>query len=122
MSTKLTKFTKLIKKTFFKTGFVNITRKLLENGANINAQEMTGKTPLHIAALSGKKHTFLKHPQNKPSSVRLSVRKNTDFNQIRLHISDLDLIIELLLQNRANASITDDNESTPLFIAVQYSK
>lgn len=37
-------------------------------------------------------------------------------------ISDSDEIVELLLRNKANASITDDNERTPLFIAVQYSK
>lgn len=36
-------------------------------------------------------------------------------------ISDSDEIVELLLRNKANASITDDNERTPLFIAVQYS-
>lgn len=36
-------------------------------------------------------------------------------------ISDSDEIVELLLRNKANASITDDNERTQLFIAVQYS-
>lgn len=36
-------------------------------------------------------------------------------------IPDLDEIVELLLQNKANASITDDSDRTPLFIAVQYS-
>lgn len=52
----------------------------------------------------------------------LRFRANTDYNQIRLNISDLDVIIAFLVQKGANASITDDNESTPLFIAVQYSK
>lgn len=49
-------------------------------------------------------------------------RTNTDFNQIRLHISDLDVIVALLLKKGASAMLADDNESTPLFIAVQYSK
>lgn len=44
---------------FIKLGYVNVVKILLENGANANAVDSYGNTPLHWSAFSGKYSGFL---------------------------------------------------------------
>ncbi len=95
-------------------GDINKMARLIDKGVDINAQENDdyGDTPLHIAALHGKKKMF-----------EFLISKGADINsrnkigQMPLHaaarVTDIDMV-SLLLKHGADINAQDDNGSTPL--------
>ncbi|XP_026468736.1 ankyrin-1-like [Ctenocephalides felis] len=117
------------------TGDVKITKILLDHGANTNIllnsnhdlllgckkhhyshDTKDGYTPLYVAATNNK-HEIVQMLVEKETMVNIAYGKSTS-----LHIATRKRhtrIIEILLNNKADANVIDENHSTPLHYAVK---
>ena len=91
---------------------------LLEHGADVNAQNNRGSTPLHLAASKMSEKTvqlLIKNGAN--------INLKTDQKQTALHKASrhgrLD-IVRLLLDHKADTDLQDDQGSTPLHLAIYH--
>eukprot|EP00026_Physarum_polycephalum_P003515 Phypoly_transcript_03528.p1 GENE.Phypoly_transcript_03528~~Phypoly_transcript_03528.p1 ORF type:complete len:745 (+),score=126.62 Phypoly_transcript_03528:64-2298(+) len=101
-------------------GEEDIAEKLIEKGADINAQERDGSTPLHAAVF-----------HNRANIVKLLLSKNVEINtKTRFGTTPLheaafygrSQIVRLLLENGADLNIRDNDGLTPLHITCTASK
>ncbi|KAJ5721209.1 uncharacterized protein N7483_009143 [Penicillium malachiteum] len=85
---------------------------LIENGANINAENLFGVSPLSVASWTGHKHI-----------VRLLIDKGADVNAMNLwkitpilHASEkgYDAVVRLLIERGADVNAIDWSRSTPI--------
>jgi ankyrin repeat protein len=89
-----------------------IVEHLIRKGALINAQDNSGKTPLHYAASN-----------DALLLVKCLVYNNADINvqnkngQTPLHLAQEADVVDFLLDNRASADVQDGCGSTPLHVA-----
>ena len=97
--------------------YMEVVKLLLEKGANVNVQDIHGRTPLYWAAQNG--YTEI---------VKLLLEKGADVNardndgNTPLHwaVGACDLeIVKLLLEKGANENHQDNNSITPLHSAVK---
>lgn len=80
---------------------------MLENGANINAENKNKETPLFSSIRKGK----LCGVVDTDNLQNLSNHSNS---------SGKEKLVELLLQNGANINIVNKNKHSPLQLAIQY--
>lgn len=92
-----------------------VVQTLLEFGAEINARNNLGQTPLHVAALQGNSNiveSLLK------SGAALNSRDN---GETPLHVArKTGVVIELLLEYGVDVNIKNENHETPLAAFLQY--
>ena len=80
-------------------GYVEVVKILIDNGADVNARDSMGRTPLHRASQK---------------------RKRNDEEYAQLSVANKEQIIEtiiLLIQKGADVNARDDDGSTPLHLA-----
>ncbi|WP_264376206.1 ankyrin repeat domain-containing protein [Wolbachia endosymbiont (group B) of Idaea aversata] len=93
------------------TGYLDVVKYLISKGANINAKCKAGKTPLDIAAYQKLSDVveYLKQTQLDLDKKLLIAAKGGDLNKA------IDLI-----SKGANVNVKDNNDDTPLHLAVGY--
>lgn len=100
----------------FYSGYERLADVLLQNGANISAEDSFKNTPLHLAAKNGKRY------------FRIKVQHLTDCSFFtNLFISyEYDLghenLVKLLLRKGANINSEDGGMNTALHVAVKKGK
>jgi ankyrin repeat protein len=80
-----------------------ILKLLIENGSNVNAQDINGETPLHVC---------LTFPDRKDE-------EEADYENIQDYFDYLRKIIPLLLENNANKTLKNVNGDTPYYQALE---
>jgi ankyrin repeat protein len=94
-------------------GHVSIVRQLIDNGADVNAKDVLGRTPLHLG---------VHHPQVVRVLIQSGANVNArDFLQnTPLHrgLRDPD-VVDALIQAGANVTATNTSGNTPLDIAIR---
>lgn len=100
-----------------KRGYYNITRLLLERGANINSKDQDGYTPIHKATLF-----------NYPNILKLLIRRKGDVNTfnnngytpLMLAVShEYFHAVEILVENNATINCNNDTSLNPLAAAIR---
>ncbi|KAB0790821.1 hypothetical protein PPYR_15176 [Photinus pyralis] len=100
-----------------KRGYHNITRLLLERGANVNSKDQDGYTPVHKATLF-----------NYPNIMRLLIRRKADVNipnangytPLLTAVSNEYLeAVQILVENNATISSNNDTSLNPLAAAIR---
>ena len=120
----------------------DIARLLLEHGANVNAQENTHSTPLHLAAQYGRVevlHVLLEHvaipgtvDDESKSAFHEYVNVQDEDGNTPLHLASEGLlqrgrnislsfsnVARLLLKYGADVNALESNQSTPLHVAAE---
>lgn len=88
----------------FQIGHESLVELLINYGADVNAQDFFGRTPLYLASREG----------NYPDvTYKLELLIYALFFILIGHIK----VMELLLKNSANPNLTDNDNQTPLFNA-----
>ncbi|KAI6171449.1 hypothetical protein M3Y97_01045800 [Aphelenchoides bicaudatus] len=94
--------------------YIEIVKLLIESGADVNAKNNRGDTPIHRASQNG----YIE-------IVKFLVEKGADVNatnkdhQTPLHYANRKLeVVKLLLESGANINATDAHGNTPLYYAV----
>lgn len=104
----------------FRLGHENLIEILLKSGANINAQDLDKRTPLHLAAKEGE--PFLKwncaSNSNSVSIVTFTLTHSLCANNFHilnfLFCLDHENVVDILLRNGANNNALNMNNRTPL--------
>jgi serine/threonine protein kinase len=103
-------------------GNVEMLELLLEHGANINAKDNSGITPLHAAIQTGNLSItkwLLEH------GASINAKNNSGTTPLHYVIQQLAMpydnlgMLKLLLEHGANLNVKDNNGTTPLHTAVQ---
>jgi ankyrin repeat protein len=94
-------------------GHVSIVRQLIENGAEVNAKDVLGRTPLHLAV-------------HHPGVVRLLIQSGANVNardflqNTPLHRGLRDPeVVDALINAGANVTASNTSGNTPLDIAIR---
>ena len=121
-------------------GDVGLVRSLIsEYRANVNAKDDKNNAPIHVAAFNGKKDVVLALSSDFGCSVNcrgelgqtvVHIACYTDFLssvdffvlQVKVNVSNVDFIKELILQHKADVNAQDDNNDTPLHVAAYHGK
>ncbi|ELS01711.1 ankyrin repeat-containing protein [Xenococcus sp. PCC 7305] len=97
----------------------DIAEILIANGANINALDNSGETPLHKASVKGHLDIFKLLIKNEANVNAVNINNQTPlFEASRCHQF---LVVDLLLSHNATVNITDNQGWTPLLRAFQKS-
>ena len=101
-----------------KYGDLDKVKKLIDKGANVNAKNEYGWTPLHIAAWKG-------HPKVVKLLIKAGAKVNAtkDDGWTPLHLAARwgnTEISKLLIDKGANVNATNDDGDTPLHYAAKY--
>ncbi|WP_265030421.1 ankyrin repeat domain-containing protein [Wolbachia endosymbiont (group B) of Athalia cordata] len=92
------------------SGYIELAKLLIEKGANVNAQDNEGKTPLHLAVSSSNLDII---------GVPIFIRRLIDGEDENVNLQDN--IVEILIEKGANINIQDNEGKTPLHLAVSNS-
>ncbi|EWY84207.1 hypothetical protein FOYG_13970 [Fusarium oxysporum NRRL 32931] len=102
-----------------KTGFYEIASLLIGAGANCNATDSQGMTPLHVASFHNHSKIVALLLSEAPVPV-VDVNAEADDGRTSLHLASLqgnELIVKALLQKNASIDATDKTGMTPLHLA-----
>ncbi|GAB6032880.1 hypothetical protein CHUAL_012078 [Chamberlinius hualienensis] len=98
---------------------INIVKKLIKNGADVNSMHKWGGTPLHIAAYSRKFNLIELLIKNGANINAKNVKQQTP---LLMCITTSSFIIScFLLENGADVNTADDEDVTPL-MSVNYNE
>jgi ankyrin repeat protein len=99
------------------TPYTNVVGLLLKNGANVNAQDTTGRSALHCAACKGQVDTARLLVQ---SGADLSLTNSDGFTPLREAVeTGPPTLVELLLAAGSSVSVRDSRGWQPLHAALR---
>ncbi|XP_071538837.1 transient receptor potential cation channel subfamily A member 1 homolog [Panulirus ornatus] len=91
---------------------------LLQHGANVNAKDKDGNTPLHIAAREGKQDLcaiLLEHQKTDGASPKVNIKNKKSMTPMHYAAQQGQIqVVELLIKEGANPSIKDNQKYFPL--------
>lgn len=93
---------------------LEIARLLLEHGANVDARNDEGITPLHLAAYSEMVDLLTEY------GAELNARSNEGETPLHIQVSEVDSFdtVQRLLELGADVNLKNDFDETPLDIAL----
>ena len=92
-------------------------KEIIKNGADLNAQDINGWTPLHFAAQEGD-FDVAKALVKKGANINIrDTNGNTPLWVATMNANDGSNIIDLLLSNGANPNETNDHGVSPIEIS-----
>jgi len=100
-----------------RNGETETVKRLIENGADVNARDYQHETPLHIA--SGRGNTEIAQLLiDKGADVNAQDDKQATPLHVAAHNGNIE-VAEILIKNDANVNARDYQHETPLHIAVR---
>ena len=96
-----------------RSGSIESLKSLLENGANIEATDILGQTPLHAASNSGKIESLKFLLENGANTEAMDLSGKTTLHYENIYYGYIESL-KLLLEKGANIEAMDKSGKTPL--------